>query len=184
MPKPISDGHKTYVTNGAADGIVRANILDADGSNLHGLGGEDHLKGGKFNDTLDGGSGNDFYYGGAGADVFRIDIRDIVDGHDTDTLFDLTFSEGDILSLDGFAAGTFHDLAGADATRDGTHVRISSFEGLHNALTSASGISVSAMQKGSTNTLILNIDDHNGHLQTLVIKDAYHEFMAAGGLIA
>lgn len=187
MPIATSDGTKTYVTNGGVDGVVQANILDADGSNLQGLGGDDNLKGGKYNDVLDGGAGDDSYYGGQGIDVFRVDISNIVDGSDTDTFVDLNLADGpdgDIFSLSGFAAGTFHDIGGADANPAGTTVRVGTWAALHDALTTASGITVSAAQKGTTDTLLLTIDDNNGHVENLVIKSGYAAFIAAGGLIA
>ena len=115
MVVATSDGQKTYVTNGADGGVIYALSTDADGSNLTGLGGDDSLRGNKYNDVLDGGSGNDMYYGGQGMDIFRVDISDIKDGTDTDTLLDLNLEDGpdgDILSLSGFAGGTFHDVGG------------------------------------------------------------------------
>ena len=186
MPVATSDGTKTYVTNGAAGGVIYADATDADGSNLTGLGGDDSLRGGKYNDTLDGGSGDDRYYGGQGVDVFRVDISDIADGEDTDSLLDLNLvagPDGDILSLDGFAAGTFQDVGGADANAAGTHVRVGTWEALHDALTTASGITVSASQLGTTDNLYLTIEQ-GGTIQNLVIKNGYAAFMAAGGLVA
>lgn len=186
MPVATSDGTKTYVTNGGADGVIYAVSTDADGSNLAGLGGDDSLRGGKYNDILDGGAGNDAYYGGQGVDIFRVDISDITDGQDTDTLLDLYLtdgSDGDILSLSGFAGGTFQDIGGADANTAGTTVRVGTWEALHDALTTASGITVSASQLGTTDNLYLTIEQ-GGTIQNLVIKNGYAAFMAAGGLVA
>lgn len=186
MVVATSDGQKTYVTNGPEGGVIYALSTDADGSNLTGLGGDDSLRGNKYNDVLDGGSGNDSYYGGLGSDIFRIDISDIKDGSDTDTLLDLNLEDGkdgDILSLDGFAAGTFHDVGGADANATGTHVRVGTWAALHDALTTANGINVSASQIGSTDNLYLTIEQ-GGTTQNLVIKGGYAAFIAAGGLVA
>ena len=43
MALPVSDGHKTYVSNGDVGGIVRATD-DPDGSNMQGLDGDDSLR--------------------------------------------------------------------------------------------------------------------------------------------
>ncbi|MDQ4420943.1 hypothetical protein OOT33_10925 [Sphingobium sp. DEHP117] len=184
------DGLQTYVSNGGAGGLIRATD-DPDGSNMQGLGGDDSLRGGKYDDSLDGGAGNDSLFGGLGNDIFKIDISDIVDGSDTDKILDLTFTEevgvdNDILALDGFAAGTFVDALGANALGDGGQVHIRGWTGLHNAMISAinAGVSVSASQMGSTNALLLVIDDGTGHVQNLVISNGYSAFMAAGGLVA
>lgn len=179
MAVPVSDGHKTYVSNGDVGGIVRATD-DPDGSNMQGLGGDDSLRGGKFNDALDGGAGNDALFGGLGADIFKIDISDIVDGADTDKILDLNFAEGDRLALDGFAAGTFSDSSGANAIGDNGHIQISSWTGLYTAMQTAVGVSITASQVGSTDALRLVFDDGAGTVQTLIISNAYSAYMAEG----
>ncbi len=182
------DGQQTYVTNGGAGGLIRATD-DPDGSNMQGLGGDDSLRGGKYDDSLNGGSGNDALFGGLGNDVFKIDIGDVTDASDTDKILDLTFTEEpgvdtDMLVLSGFAAGTFSDELGANATNDGSRVQITGWTGLHNALAHAQGVSITASQVGSTDALLLVIDNGTGHVQNLIISNAYSAFMAAGGMVA
>ena len=86
MVVATSDGTKTLVTNGSAGGVIYANGADADGSILKGGAGDDSLRGGKYADDLFGGSGNDSYFGGGGVDNFHVNMQDIKDGVDTDTL--------------------------------------------------------------------------------------------------
>lgn len=171
------DGTPTYISNGGVSGVIRATD-DPDGSNMQGLGGDDSLRGGVYNDSLDGGAGNDALFGGLGADIFKIDISDIVDGADTDKILDLNFAEGDRLALDGFAANTFSDSAGANAIGDNGHVQISSWAGLYAAVTNAQGVAVAASRVGSTDALRLVFDDGAGTVQTLIISNAYSAFMA------
>lgn len=184
----ISDGVKTLVSNGSTSGVIRATD-DPDGSNLQGRGGDDSLRGGKYDDSLDGGSGSDALFGGLGNDVFKIDIGSITDASDTDKILDLTFNEEsgidtDMLVLTGFAAGTFSDELGANATGDGGRVQITGWTGLHNALAHAQGVSITASQVGTTDALLLVIDNGTGHVQNLIISNAYSAFMAAGGMVA
>jgi Ca2+-binding RTX toxin-like protein len=183
MVVATSDGTKTLVTNGSAGGVIYANGADADGSILKGGAGDDSLRGGKYADDLFGGSGNDSYFGGGGVDNFHINMQDIKDGVDTDTLLDLELadgSDGDILWLEGFAQGTFseHD------TNHGSALKVGTWDGLVEALNSAVGINVTASQIGTTDNLLLVIDDNAGHVQNLVIKGGFADYLAAGGIVA
>ncbi|MFO1260251.1 MAG: hypothetical protein U1E68_04115 [Sphingomonadaceae bacterium] len=183
MVVATSDGTKTLVTNGSAGGVIYANGADADGSILKGGAGDDSLRGGKYADDLFGGSGNDSYFGGGGVDNFHVNMQDIKDGVDTDTLLDLELADGadgDVLWLEGFAQGTFseHD------TNHGSALKVGTWDGLVEALNSAVGINVTASQIGTTDNLLLVIDDNAGHIQNLVIKGGFADYLAAGGIVA
>ncbi len=62
---------------------------------LHGLGGDDILKGGSGNDKLYGGSGNDTLTGGTGADTFFYGYKNA----GNDTIVDFNITQGDKLDL-------------------------------------------------------------------------------------
>ncbi|WP_369177465.1 BspA family leucine-rich repeat surface protein [Candidatus Thiodubiliella endoseptemdiera] len=62
---------------------------------LHGLGGNDTLKGGSGDDKLYGGAGDDTLRGGAGADTFFYGYKNA----DNDTITDFNITQGDKLDL-------------------------------------------------------------------------------------
>ena len=120
------------VGNGLANVITGndgANLLRGlDGADkLYGGGGDDRLEGGSSgdflyggdgDDVMIGGSGNDYMTGGAGADHFLITQDSIQLSRqglpiETDIIYDLTFSQGDVLDLSAIDANL--SLAGDQA---------------------------------------------------------------------
>ncbi|MDX2229331.1 MAG: ExeM/NucH family extracellular endonuclease [Leptolyngbyaceae cyanobacterium bins.349] len=97
-------------------GFDRSNdVINGQGGNdsIRGLSGDDLLRGGSGNDTLIGGLGNDTVVGGNGADVFVLAA-----GEGTDTISDLSLSQGDRIGLSGitFAALTIAQGAGSNSS--------------------------------------------------------------------
>jgi len=172
----VSDGKKQYVTNGAADGVVRA-TNDPDGSNLNGLAGNDNMKGGRYDDLITGGAGDDTAYGGDGADQFRFYGDEIEGASDLDKVFDLDFSEGDKLVFGDYGI-SFSDADGANAANGGASVAISSFAGLAAVIDQAGG-AITFSEKGSTNVLILDIyNAGTDQTQTIHITGGYDALVA------
>lgn len=169
-----TDG-KANVSGKAGNDDLRA-TNDTDGTLINAGAGDDILRGGRFDDILVGGSGNDQMFGGDGADQFRFFGNQIDGAGDLDKIFDLDFSEGDTLVFGSFAAGTFSDDDGVNAFADDGSAIVSSFEGLANIV---NGTTVTAEQRGNTDTLILRITNDAGQVQEIHISNAYAAFVAA-----
>ena len=103
--------------------VLRNDFLsgDARNDNLVGGSGADQLRGDTGNDKLSGGEGLDFLTGGADADRFILRSNDAGDSpinytvltvDNVDVITDLTFADGDIIVLNGFA--TVLAAAGVD----------------------------------------------------------------------
>ena len=175
----MSDGTKAYITGKSSDDDIRAS-LDADGTMLRGMGGDDILRGGRYNDILIGGSGDDWMFGGVGADQFRFFGNEITGASDRDRIFDLTFSEGDVLVFGSFAAGTFSKMAGVNGFSSGTSAVISSYEGIVNA--AAFSDSVTAVRQSQYNdNLLLKVTNSTGQVQEILISGGWSQYVAAGG---
>lgn len=89
---------------------------------LYGIGGNDVLVGGKGGDTLYGGDGDDvlnagagadWLTGGAGADAFTFDL-DATSDYRLDTIYDLDFTEGDTIVIEGVVISSDAELAAFD----------------------------------------------------------------------
>lgn len=92
------------------DGSDKLYGEDGDDQLFGGLG-VDYLYGGAGNDSLTGGLGNDNLYGGAGGDTFIIANESMKLSSqgaalETDTVYDLNFSEGDRIDLSAIDANT------------------------------------------------------------------------------
>ncbi len=168
---------ETYVGGNASDNDIKA-VNNPAGTMLNGLAGDDVLRGGRFDDLLTGGAGNDLLYGGGGADQFRFYGNQISGATDLDKIFDLNFSEGDTLVFGNYAANTFTDTAGENAFAGGGSAIISSWQGLANAYQNSGG-HITFSEKGSTDVLILNIDNGAGQTQTIHITGGYDALMSA-----
>ena len=92
-------------STGAVVGTVGGDTLDQSAQStsrlIHGLAGNDILKGGSGADKLYGGAGNDTLTGGAGADTFVFQFFN--EGHDT--IKDFNVTQGDTLDFSVLAAG-------------------------------------------------------------------------------
>jgi len=176
---PASTDDKTYVSGKNGNDDLRA-TNDKDGSYIHANGGNDTLRGGRYDDILDGGAGDDLYAGGGGADQFRFFGNQIEGQSDTDRVFDLNFDEGDTLVFGNYTANTFFDRTGENAFANGQSAIISSVEGLKNAVNDSSLIT--AERRGNTDTLILTIQV-DGKTHNIQLTGIYSAFVAAGGQI-
>ncbi|MGA3682251.1 retention module-containing protein [Pseudomonas graminis] len=143
--------HLTNSSSTSQDG--NDTLLGGNGNDiLFGQGGDDILNGGNGNDILIGGKGNDILTGGAGADTFawkagdtnsggfdvikdfnkgegdRIDLRDLLQGEDTDTLskyLQIT-NDGHDTILQVSTTGQFASnvTAAAAATTADVHIKV------------------------------------------------------------
>jgi len=175
MPNSTED--KDYVRGNSGNNDARA-TNDKDGSYLQTQGGNDTLRGGKYDDILDGGAGDDQYFGGAGADQFRFFGNQIEGSSDTDRVYDLNFGEGDTLVFGKYEANTFTDAAGENAFTNGTAAIVSSVEGLVNLVNNSNR--VSAERRGNTDTLIVSIEV-DGKTHNIQLSNYYTAFVNAGG---
>lgn len=154
--------------NGTADidrltGSKRDDIIDAGRGN-------DVVNGSEGHDVIIGGVGNDMLSGGAGADTFVFRASDIT-GKESDRIFDLNFADGDAIEFAGFSS----ILGGADAS-----VTIDSWAALA-ALANDSDVVVS--RKGTTELLIVTVNEGPNQIQEIVISNAYTAYKDAGGLL-
>jgi VCBS repeat-containing protein len=159
---------------------------------VDGRGGHDEIFGGLGNDTMFGDVGDDWLIGlegddvsngGPGADQFRFYAYGITGagtsnpGHDTDTIQDLTFAEGDLIHLSSFAAGTFRgtDVNGnLDILRSGTETNIRSWAGLIDLVDSSPAVTASRL--GQTDTLLLEVVNSDGTIQTIAIEHGWSTY--------
>lgn len=177
------------------DDLIRA--LRGDDS-VDGVGGNDYLQGGAGNDILIGGagddwligdSGNDTLTGGSGADQFRFygfgttGAGTANPGHDTDTITDLTFSDGDVIVLADFAAGTFQgtDVNGSldlvpTSGVVGSGANIRDWAGLVDLVQSSPA--VTAAQQGTSDTLLLEITNADGTIETIAIQHGWSAYLS------
>jgi Ca2+-binding RTX toxin-like protein len=173
-----SNGTKSYVGGRARNDDLRANFADADGSNIQSGAGADILRGGRFDDLLTGGAGDDQLFGGSGADQFRFFGTQIEGQDDTDTVYDLSFAEGDKLVFGDFGAGTFGNLAGVKGFKGGTAVIIDNFADIA-ALDAASDL-ITASRGGPDGTgLLLQVRDSDGQVQSVLLAGVYDQYVAA-----
>ncbi len=143
--------HLTNSSSTSQDG--NDTLLGGNGNDiLFGQGGDDILNGGNGNDILIGGKGNDILTGGAGADTFawkagdtnsggfdvikdfnkdagdRIDLRDLLQGEDTDTLskYLQVSNDGHDTILQVSTTGQFASnvSAAAAATTADVHIKV------------------------------------------------------------
>lgn len=172
----MSTADKTYATNGANGGYVRA-TNDPDGTNMNGLGGNDYMLGGRYDDLITGGAGDDTAYGGDGADQFRFFGTQIEGSSDLDKIFDLDFGEGDLLLLADYGI-SFSDADGANAANGGSSVAVTSWAGLAAIIDQAGG-AITFSEKGSTDVLILDIyNAGTDQTQTIHITGGYDALVA------
>ncbi|MET0270832.1 MAG: Ig-like domain-containing protein, partial [Sphingomonas sp.] len=189
-----TNASETIIGTAGADyirGAAGNDIIDGmDGSDqLEGGTGDDILIGNIGNDLLIGGRGNDELTGDAGADQFRVAGQDIVAGniptptHETDTITDLNFAEGDLIGLSHFAAGTFAgtDVNGRLDLLDtgegaGSAANIRSWAGLVDLVRSSAA--VDAARDGSSDTLLLVVSTPQGSTQTIAIRNGWEPYAA------
>jgi Ca2+-binding RTX toxin-like protein len=176
----MSDGTRSYVAGGDGNDDIRAISTDTDGSHLFGDAGDDILRGGRYNDIIGGGAGDDQMFGGDGADIFRFngDLYEGDGGSDSDKIYDLDFTEGDILAFTGgYDAGTFVDNGAVFAYAGGSAANIISVEGIVDAVTNSGGKFV-ATQRGTTDTLILRLTFADG-IQEIQISNMWAAYQTA-----
>ena len=180
----------------AQDDLIRgrggADEVDAvDGDDyLEGNLGNDILLGGAGNDWLIGGEGNDIYTGGSGADQFRFLGRTITGvgtatpGHDFDTATDFSFAEGDLLVLANYSAGTFtgtqsvENLGIVDTGEGpGSGANVRSWVGLVELVESSAAVTASRL--GTTNTLVLEITNGDGSIETINLENSWDDYSDA-----
>jgi VCBS repeat-containing protein len=163
---------------------------------VDGVDGNDYLDGGRGNDILVGGLGNDWLIGGigddilnggAGTDQFRFYGYTVTGagtstpGHDTDTIQDLNFADGDTIVLGSFAAGLFRgtdingqlDIINTGAGL-GSGANIRSWAGLVDLV--ASSPAVTAQRLGTSDTLLLSILNIDGARQTIAIDNGWKAY--------
>lgn len=166
---------QNYVGGNAGDNDIQSS--GRDGTILNGGAGDDILRGSRGDDILTGGSGNDQLWGGDGADQFRFFGDNIGGASDLDKIYDLDFSEGDSLVFGNYGALQFTDVAGVNAFNGGAAAQISSWEGLVNVVEGSD--LVSASRKGTTDVLILTIDNGAGQIQSIHISGGWAAYSAA-----
>jgi VCBS repeat-containing protein len=179
----------------AADDLIRGlGGLDS----VNGVDGDDYLDGGRGNDILIGGAGDDWLIGasgsdslegGTGADQFRFHGYSITGagsttpGHDTDTIQDLNFADGDVIVLANFDAGLFHgtdsngqlDIVDTGAGL-GSGANIRNWAGLVDLV--ASSGAVTAARLGTTDTLLVSILNGDGARQTISVQNGWATYIA------
>jgi Ca2+-binding RTX toxin-like protein len=168
---------KTFVGGTIGTNDLRA-TNDTDGSYLFARGGDDTLRGGRFDDVLEGGAGNDAYFGGGGADQFRFNGATIEGASDKDFVRDLTFTDNDTLVFNNFANGIFSDDTGVNAVANGTGAIISSYAGIVNAVEHSGGL-ITAERFGTTDSLVLSVNNGMGQIEHVQISDGWNAYMAA-----
>lgn len=174
-------------------------ILAAGGNDTaDGGAGNDQLMGGLGNDRLIGAAGDDLLIGGngfdtltgnSGADQFRFAGYDIVGArlpipyHETDTIADLSFAEGDVIVLHSHAAGTFRgtDVNGqldivSTTGGPGSGANIRNWAGLVDLVRSSDA--VTAARDGNTDTMLLVITTAEGSSQTIAIRNGWNDYAA------
>jgi hypothetical protein len=179
-PTPAPSGVKSYVSGKAGNDHLKAVASDKDGTHLFGQGGNDILRGGKFDDLLVGGKGDDQMFGGAGADQFRLFGNQIDGASDRDRIFDLNFGEGDVLVFGSFASNTFTDASGVNAYTGGTSATINSFLGLVQAAGASNDVTALRASPFNDN-LLLKVTNADGQVQEILISNGWTQFVSAGG---
>jgi Ca2+-binding RTX toxin-like protein len=179
-PASGSDGVKAYVGGTGGNDDLRANYTDVDGSNIQGAAGDDVLRGGSYDDLLTGGAGNDQMIGGAGADQFRFFGTQIDGTSDTDTIYDLTFGQGDAIVFGSFGAATFGG-AGVNAFSNGTAAVIDSWADIVSIAGNSNLVTVNRASPYNDN-LLLKIVDVDGQVQSISISGGWTHYVAAGGV--
>jgi Ca2+-binding RTX toxin-like protein len=181
----MSSKAAVFGTSGNND--IRA-TNDVDGTYLAGNGGDDTLRGGRYNDVLVGGEGDDNMSGGSGADAFvfygdnaalsyqrpggvpfvdnQEDETDAPDYADVDRIFDLTFAEGDKIVIRDYSE------ASANAV-------LRSWEDIVD-LVDASGWEASRQAAGNNN-LVISYDFGDGISQSIVISNGWSNYVEASG---
>lgn len=171
----LGDGNDAYrdrgdgFTSGTVDGGVgNDTIIGARGDDtLSGNTGNDTLKGGLGDDTLTGGNGTDRLFGGSGSDTFVYTKTAESTAANSDTIFDFSHAEGDLIDLSqvdaSSAAGVQH------FTFDGTTV-----------VTAAGHLSYSVDANG---TATLNGYINNDATPDMVIKLAHVASLVASDFI-
>jgi len=178
-PTFFGDGQMAQRTAEDGNQDLRAIYKDRDGTVIDAGAGNDTLRGGNADDIMIGGAGDDQMFAGRGADEFRFFGTDIEGASDTDRLYDLTFGSGDVLTFEGFGAGTFSDGAYIDANEDGSGALISSYLGLVGA--ARSGDVTAFRQSPYNDNLVVRVTNEAGQVQELFITAGWSQFTAAGG---
>lgn len=129
--------------------------------------GDDVLNGGAGNDIVIGGAGSDMMTGGAGADRFVFQAS-TMKGVEIDKILDFSFKEGDTLKFEGF-----DKLFGAQGPTEIASLQdLAKFAHLDDVVVS---------RKGTTDLLIVTVnDDHGGSLQ-IHMSNMYAAYTGAGG---
>lgn len=166
---------QNYVGGNALDNDIQSS--GRNGTILNGQAGDDILRGSRGDDILTGGSGNDQLWGGDGADQFRFFGNNIEGASDLDKIYDLDFAEGDTLVFGNYGNVHFSDAAGVNAFDGGGAAQISSWQGLVNVVEGSDLVSVS--RKGTTDVLILTIDNGAGQIQSIHITGGWAAYSAA-----
>ncbi len=146
---------------------------------LIGGAGNDTLAGGRGDDILIGGPGNDIMTGGAGADRFVFSAP----GHkvyENDRIMDLSFSEGDVIELNGFGANIFGKAAGVDLVSDGKTSSIL-IDSVADLVELSKLDSVTISRKGKTDLITISIHDDNGGVLDIQLSNMYNHYESAGG---
>ncbi len=141
--------------------------------------GNDTLQGNAGNDVLIGGSGNDMLTGGAGADSFVFQAE-LLKGREADRIFDLSFEQGDRIELLNFNTKTF---AGAPAAMLDETGSLSSavIDSMSDIAALARLGTATVTRKGSTEVLIMTIDDGQGDMLEIQMSNMFSAYTAAGG---
>ncbi|WP_462119127.1 calcium-binding protein [Methylorubrum extorquens] len=169
----------TYVRGTSGNDDARA-VDDPDGSHINTGAGDDILRGGVYDDLIVGGSGNDQYWGGGGGDEFRFFGTQIEGSSDTDKVYDLNFKEGDTLLFGDFYPGTFQRDYNVNSFDNGDSAIVNSWFGVVNAVNVSNLVSASKLP-GSSDTLLLSIDNGAGQSQHIEFVNGWSQYLAAGG---
>lgn len=163
-----------YVAGNGGDNDLTATKT---GSLIAGNGGDDVLRGGKSDDILVGGAGNDKLYGGSGADQFRFFGNRVEGASDVDSIYDLSFAQGDTMVFGQYNGLFSTDAEGLNGFASGNSAIISSFAGLAAAF-EASGGRITYSGNAAVDLLVMNFDTGNGTTQSIRISNGYAAFVA------
>ena len=186
----FADGSKLLT---AADiAAIRADapfIRGTDGADrLVGRNGDDIIMGGAGNDTLQGnggadvlvaGAGNDVMHGGSGADRFVFQAE-LLKGREMDRIFDLSFEQGDRIELLNFNAKTFAGAPAAMLSETGAFTS-AVIDSMSDLAAMARLEAVSITRKGTTELLIMTINDGQGDVLEIQMSNMFAPYTAAGG---
>jgi len=159
--------------------LVAGTMMLGDGDDTaRGSDGNERIDGGAGADFIASGGGSDVLTGGADGDTFFFSGAD-VHGTDIATITDISFEEGDVIRLTGFASGTFHGIPGINplaVNADGSAVTINSFTDLKELDDASDAVEIN---DPGTGALYISIAVAPGDVRQIRLADAGDDYEAA-----